>query len=370
METCGKIQNLHTKKDSRSAGDLRDHTDTTPYIVTGANELQRPIPEFLTGRIHSQPDPQRQESAHDTTMDTTLPEAEPVMAEQPQDPINRLADVLGNLQNKPQSMTIRPVTTNPMTFDSKTKKFELFEDLFQTMIKMQPAMTEQMKINHLHSLLRKRALQTFRNINSKNRQTLEDVLVIFRRKYVKPESQATAKHKGHILIFDPNTMKLPDFLKELNQGAAKAFGENAKSIIDSLLYAKLPPKLKRSVNMARLENDTYGVIVGHLERELEINASEESDDLPIATSHRRTGREIYYPMALTPTRTTNAHTAKLRTISGKNCPKHKKNKEMEAINGNKDSTSKLSRMSHLQQNESSGRKMLARCRSAPSSEKF
>ena len=113
------------------------------------------------------------------------------------------------------------------------------------MIKMQPAMTEQMKINHFHSLLRKGALQTFRNINSINRQTLEDVLVIFRRKYVKPESQATAKHKWHRLIFDPNTMKLPDFLEELNQGVEKAFGENAKSMIDRLLYAQLPPKTQK-----------------------------------------------------------------------------------------------------------------------------
>ena len=36
-------------------------------------------------------------------------------------------------------------------------------------------------------------------------------------------------------------MKLPDVLEELNQGAEKAFGENAQAIIDSLLYAKLPP---------------------------------------------------------------------------------------------------------------------------------
>ena len=223
-------------------------------------------------------------------MDTTLPIAEPVPAEQPQDPINRLADVLVNLQNKPQTMTIRPVTTNPMTFDGKTEKFELFEDLFHTMIKMQPAMTEQMKINHFHSLLRKGALQTFRNINSTNRQTLEDVLVIFRRKYVKPESQATAKHKWHRLIFDPNTMKLPDFLEELNQAAEKAFRENAKSMIDSLLYAKLPPKLKKLVNMARLENGTYEEIVAHLERELELNALEESDDLPIATMTSSSGQ--------------------------------------------------------------------------------
>ena len=128
-------------------------------------------------------------------------------------------------------MTIRPVQTTPMTFE----KLELFEDLFHTMIKMQTAMTEQMKINHFLSLLRKGATQTFRNINSINRQILEDVLVTFRRKYVKSESQATAKHKWHRLAFDPSSMKLPDFLEELNQGAEKAFGENAKSMIDSLL---------------------------------------------------------------------------------------------------------------------------------------
>ena len=83
--------------------------------------------------------------------------------------------------------------------------------------------------------------------------------------------------------FDPSTSNLPDFLEELNQGAEKSFGGNAKSMIDSLLYAKLPPKLKRSVNMARLENGTYEEIVAHLERELELNALEESDNLPIAT---------------------------------------------------------------------------------------
>ena len=189
------------------------------------------------------------------------------------------------MQNRPtaQQLTIRPVNSNTMTFDGKSEKFELFEDLFHTMIKMQPEMTEQMKINHFHSLLRKNALQTFRYISSNNRQTLEDVLVIFRRKYVKPESQATAKHKWHRLVFDPNTMKLPDFLEELNQGAEKAFGDHAQKMIDSLLYAKLPPKLKRSVNMARLENGSYVEIVAHLERELELNALEESDDLPMAT---------------------------------------------------------------------------------------
>ena len=186
-----------------------------------------------------------------------------------------------NTKQPSQTLMVRPVSTTTLTFDGKSEKFELFEYLFHTMIKMQPDMTETMKINHFHSLLRKNALQTFRNINSTNRQTLEDILAVFRRKYVKPESQATAKHKWHKLVFDPNTMKLPDFLEELNQGAEKAFGEHAQAMIDSLFYAKLPPKLKRSVNMARLENATYEEIVTHLERELELNGLEEGDDIHV-----------------------------------------------------------------------------------------
>ena len=159
------------KKDSRSVCDLRDTTGRGHYMVTGATDTQQQIPEFLTGRSHSIPNLERQQSNHDVSLDTTLPAPDPDVPEPPLDLLNRFADVLVNLQNKPQSMTIRTVQTTPMTFDGKSKKFELFEDLFHTMIKVKPARTEQMKINHFRSLLRKGALQTFRNIVSINRQT-------------------------------------------------------------------------------------------------------------------------------------------------------------------------------------------------------
>ena len=68
---------------------------------------------------------------------------------------------------------------------------------------------------------------------------------MFRQKYVKPESQATTKHKWHKLTFGPNTKSLTDFLEELNECAERAFGGNAQRMIDSLLYAKLPSHLKR-----------------------------------------------------------------------------------------------------------------------------
>ena len=239
--TQNRIQsnlNIHprSRDSSISSLDCRDDHD----MLTGANPTPRMVPEFLTGRpTQSKENPQSQDN-----IDPALHQAqESVSPNTVVDPLTRLADVLSGMNNKqpPQTLMVRPVSTTTLTFDGKSEKFELFEDLFHTMIKMQPEMTETMKINHFHSLLRKNALQTFRNINSANRQTLEDVLAVFRRKYVKPESQATAKHKWHKLVFDPNTMKLPDFLEELNQGAEKTFGENAQAMIVSLLYAKLPP---------------------------------------------------------------------------------------------------------------------------------
>ena len=142
---------------------------------------------------------------------------------------------------------------------------------------MQPALTEEMKINHFHAHLRGLALKTFKNIQRTPTTTLEDILVVFRRKYVKPESSASAKHRLHRLIFDPGRQKLPDFLQELQESAEKAFGDTASQMIESLLYAKMPPHLKRSINQAYLENGTYEQIVRHLEREMELSGLESED---------------------------------------------------------------------------------------------
>ena len=76
-------------------------------------------------------------------------------------------------------------------------------------------------------------------------------------------------------------MQFPDFPEELNQRGEKLFGENAKVIIHILLYAKLPPNLKKLLNMVRLENATYDDIVTHFESELERNGLEEFDDIPV-----------------------------------------------------------------------------------------
>ena len=286
----GAKEHIHNHHDmvARDSEEFRNGD----HMVTGQTAQPNQFPEFLTGRTVTPRNPsshQYQNLSTQVSQDNNLPVVEQTPRNQNLDAnnsINRLADAIAGIttQQRPQAATmLKPVSTNTLIFDIKNEKFELFEDLFHTMLKMQPEMTEAMKIKHFHAHLRKEALQTFRNISAINKKTLDDVLIVFRRKYVKPESQATAKHKWHKLTFDPNTKSLPDFSEELNECAERAFGDNAQHMIDSLLYAKLPPHLKRSLNLAYLENGTYYQIVAHLERELELSGLENDGELTIPT---------------------------------------------------------------------------------------
>ena len=121
--------------------------DFTPNMMTG--DLQQLILKFFTGRIHCQPDLQRREPAHNTSIDTTLPVPKPVTNEPSEVPFFRLA--LVNLQ-KYQQMTIRPVPTTSRNFDNKREKFELFGDCFIRCSTKNT--TEQTKIKYSHSLLK------------------------------------------------------------------------------------------------------------------------------------------------------------------------------------------------------------------------
>ena len=107
------------------------------------------------------------------------------------------------------------MTTTTLTFDGKSEKFELFEDLLQTSLKIHNQLTENDRINYFRSFMRGDALQIFKNINGPTGENLGEILPVLRRKYVKPQLMATAKHKFQRLVFNPANQKLVDFLGEL-----------------------------------------------------------------------------------------------------------------------------------------------------------
>ena len=50
-------------------------------------------------------------------------------------------------------------------------------------------------------------------------------------------------------------------------------------MIESLLYAEMPPHLKKSINQAYLERGAYVQIIKHIEEEMELNVPEVDEPL-------------------------------------------------------------------------------------------
>ena len=260
------IPNINETIVSNEDSDEEDY-----HMVTGANrQLQ----------TQSSQNPQ---SLNDT-LGSHADQTASTVTNKPLDPVNQIALAIEKLANKnPQQSLFHP--KNTLTFigkNEKNEKFEYFEDLFHTTLRMQPNLTEEMEINHFHAHLRGLALKTFKNIQRTPTTTVKDKLKFFRRKYVKPESSASAKHRFNRLFFDSENQKLPDFLAELQESAEKAFGDNAHQMLENLLYAMMPPHLERSINQAYLENGSYDRIVKHLEREMELNGFD-ADVPPVKT---------------------------------------------------------------------------------------
>ena len=162
------------------------------------------------------------------------------------------------------------LTTAMPTFDGKFETYELFEDLFQTSLKIHIQLTEEDKINYFQSLMRRDSLQTCKNKNGPTRENLGEILAVFRKKYVKPQSMATGKPQFQKLVFNPANQTLVDFLDELQKLAKNAFEIAVRAIIGQFIYAKMPTHRKKAINQAHLENCNYDQIVTHLEKELDV----------------------------------------------------------------------------------------------------
>ena len=88
---------------------------------------------------------------------------------------NHLTDALACFatQQQPQAATmLKPVYTKTINFDWNNENFELFEDLFHKMLKIQPGITEAMKNNHFHAHLQEEELQTIRKMSASDPRKL------------------------------------------------------------------------------------------------------------------------------------------------------------------------------------------------------
>ena len=165
--------------------------------MTGQAAKTNEIPEFLTVCILTPSNPssyRHQNLLTQVSQDNNLPMIERTPRNQNSDANNFNncpAEAIAGSANQqpPQAATmLKPVYTNTLIFDGKNEKFELFDVLFHIMLEMEPEMTEAVKFNHFHTHFGKQTLQTFRNKSASNKKTLEDVLIIIRRKHVRIKS--------------------------------------------------------------------------------------------------------------------------------------------------------------------------------------
>ena len=208
--------------------------DETSHMVTG---VQEEIPYCSCGTSSGKQKKARstiQPQFRSESTTATIEAGQILLAPQQLASNSNSANINNNI-NKISKLPKSLTTTMP-TFDRKTEKFELFEDLFQTSVKIHNQLTEENKINYFHPPMRGDPLQTFKNISSRNRENSAEILTVFRWKYVKPRSKLTAKHKLQHLMFNPANQKSIEFLDEL-QKLAKDASElmPKKSLNDSYL---------------------------------------------------------------------------------------------------------------------------------------
>ena len=138
-------------------------------------------------------------------------------------------NTVNRISKLPKSLT----ATMP-TFDGKSEKFELLEDLFRASFKFHNQPTEENRINYFHFLKHCDALQTLKIITSLHRVSLGEILTVFHRKHVKPNSMAATKHEFQRLVFNPANQNLIVFLNELQKLAKEAFRVAAQEYYTAL----------------------------------------------------------------------------------------------------------------------------------------
>ena len=168
-------------------------TENYPHMVTGCPEDIRHNPHMMTATREEIPycspttSSGKQKKARSTSQPQFRSENTPATIEADQIllALQQLATNsnsanfnknISRISKLPKSLT----TTMP-TFDGKSEKFELFENLFQRSFEIHNQLMEEGKINYFHSLMRGDVLQTFENTTTPNREKLGEILTVFRR---------------------------------------------------------------------------------------------------------------------------------------------------------------------------------------------
>ena len=85
---------------------------------------------------------------------------------------NRNSAVFQKTFNRTSKLPKSLTATMP-TFDGKSEKVELFDNLFQTSLKVPNQLTEEYRVNYFHSLMRGDALQTLKKLMAQPKRAWE-----------------------------------------------------------------------------------------------------------------------------------------------------------------------------------------------------
>ena len=144
-------------------------------MVTGVHEeVTYCSPSTSSGNLKKNRSTSQPQFRSENTLATI--EADQILLALQQLAINNNSANFHNNINRISKLPKSLKTTMP-TFDGKSEKFELFEDLFLTSLKIHNQLTD--RINYFHSLMREDALQTFKNIKGPTRENLREILAVF-----------------------------------------------------------------------------------------------------------------------------------------------------------------------------------------------
>ena len=225
---ASKVDNLSNSVSEQCNSAVHFELETDPIENTGNESINRNASSNMVTGVSAN----QQESAHQRSSSLPSPNQR-----YPDDFIDKLLHSLQTATTHNTGIPRLPkaMSTTMPTFDGKTDKFEHFEDLFQTSLKVYPNITEEEKIHYFHSLLRGEALQTFRNMTDATREHLNDILAGFRRRYVRQQSVATARCKWGKSGVQPKPTNIPRLPRAVSKVSTRSLRGGRPSFHRNLL---------------------------------------------------------------------------------------------------------------------------------------